>query len=849
MKTFYTNVCVHGSRILYRGVESGRRVRQKIDYHPTLYIQSKTPTEFKTITGEYVSEIKPGNIRDCRDFVKKYEDVENFKIYGNQRYEHTFIAEHFPDDIEWDRSLINVAILDLECMSDSGFPNPDVADQPITAISIRLNRTLFVFGTGDFSHSRDDLQYYRSDSEIDLLKKFLDIWCADYPDIVSGWNVKFFDLPYLVNRIKRVLGEDSAKRLSPWNVLLERKTTIMNREQTSHTLLGISTLDYLELYKKFAPGGTSQESYKLDNIAHVELGERKLSYEEYGNLNNLYKENYQLFLDYNIIDVELVEKLDEKLKLIDLALTLAYDSKTNTDDVFTQTRMWDQLIHTHLLSKNIVVPPNEKQTKTEAYVGAYVKDPIVGRHNWIASFDLTSLYPSLIIQWNISPETLVQPEEFDTEMHTLRDSVSVDKLLRRELDTSILKKKNISLCPNGQFFRNDRAGFMPVITDKMFADRQRYKKKMLAARQAYETETNESRKRELTNEIAKFNNLQTTKKISLNSLYGSSGTPYFRFYDIRLATAITTSGQLVIQWIANDINEYLNKLLGTKDKDFCIASDTDSIYLSLDELVRKTIMDSNPTAGTREIISFLDRVCENKIQPFIDKSCDALAGYLNVYSQRMRMKREALADKGIWTAKKRYALNVYNNEGVEYAKPKIKVTGLEMIKSSTPSACREKLMTALDVVLNGTESDIIAFIEKFRAEFRTLPESDIAFPRGVNGISEYTDQKTKTFTKGTPIHVRGSIVYNNLLHKKNLTSKYETIKEGEKIKFIYLKEPNTIQSNVIAFSGMLPKELDLTKYIDFETQFEKAFLDPLKIILNCIGWKTEATSSLEAFFG
>ena len=389
---------------------------------------------------------------------------------------------------------------------------------------------------------------------------------------------------------------------------------------------------------------------------------------------------------------------------------------------------------------------------------------------------------------------------------------------------------------------------MSVITDKMFADRQKYKKQMLSARQAYEKETDETKKHILSNEIAKFNNLQTTKKISLNSLYGASGTPYFRFYDIRLATSITTSGQLVIQWIANDINDYLNKLLGTKDKDFCIASDTDSIYLSLDELVHRTIMETNPDAGTREIISFLDRVCENKIQPFIDKSCDALAGYLNVFSQRMKMKREALADKGIWTAKKRYALNVYNNEGVEYAKPKIKVTGLEMIKSSTPSACRDKLMESLDIILNRTESDIITFIEDFRKEFRRLPESDIAFPRGVNGIDQYTDKKTKSYAKGTPIHVRGSIIHNNLIQKKNLTSKYEMIKEGEKIKFIYLREPNTIQSNIISFHQVLPKELDLHRFIDYDTQFDKAFLDPLKIILDCIGWKTEATSSLEDFF-
>lgn len=556
---------------------------------------------------------------------------------------------------------------------------------------------------------------------------------------------------------------------------------------------------------------------------------------------------YEVGIIYNIRDVELVEKLDEKLKLIDLALTLAYDSKTNYDDVFAQTRMWDQLIYTHLKEKNVVIPPNEKQSKNEAYVGAYVKDPIVGMHKWIASFDLTSLYPMIICQWNISPETLVQPDEYDSDLNKICSETSVDKLLNREIDTSVLKQKNISLSPNGQFYRNDVCGFMPIITDKMFADRQAYKKKMLAAQQELENEKDESKRTQIENTIARFKNLQMTKKISLNSLYGAAGTPYFRYYDIRLATSITTCGQLIIQWIANDLNKYLNKVLASTNEDYVIASDTDSIYLSLDRLVCKTIMEKNQSAGATEVIAFLDKVCETKIQQVIDKSANDLAEYLNVYSQRMKMKREALADKGFWTAKKRYALNVYNNEGVAYAKPKIKVTGLEMIKSSTPSSCRKVLWDSLSLIINKTEDDMIKFIEEYRKEFKTLPASEIAFPRGVNGIESYSDTTT-LYKKATPIHVRGSIVYNNLLRKKKLENKYPLIKEGEKIKFIYLKEPNTIQSNIISFHQVLPNEFDLHRFIDHETQFQKAFLDPLKIILDSIGWKTEKTSSLESFF-
>lgn len=264
-------------------------------------------------------------------------------------------------------------------------------------------------------------------------------------------------------------------------------------------------------------------------------------------------------------------------------------------------------------------------------------------------------------------------------------------------------------------------------------------------------------------------------------------------------------------------------------------------------MVSRTIKESNPSTDTKSIVKFLDKICETKIQSFIDKCYYELAEYLNVISQKMQMKREAIADKGIWTAKKRYILNVYNNEGVEYAKPKVKIMGLEVVKSSTPSSCRKKLKEAIDIIITKDESAVIEFIETYRKEFRNENLSDIAFPRGVNGLDKYGD-KTSIYGKGTPIHVRGSLLYNNLIKTNKLDKKYPYIKEGEKIKFIHLKEPNMIRSNIIAFSQSLPDELNLHKYIDYDTQFEKAFVEPLKIILDSIGWKTEKVSSLEDFF-
>jgi DNA polymerase elongation subunit (family B) len=668
-----------------------------------------------------------------------------------------------------------------------------------------------------------------------------------YPDVITGWNTKFFDIPYLVNRFRKILGEDKAKMLSPWNYISERKTNINGRLLIAYSFVGIESLDYIELYKWYAPGGKSQESYRLDNIAQVELGEGKISYDEYENLHQLYRLNYQKFIEYNIKDVALIIKLEDKLKLIELALTLAYDTKCNYEDVFAQTRMWDSLTYSYLLGKGIIVPPKETQEKDSAFEGAYVKEPQIGLHNWVASFDLNSLYPHLMMQYNISPETLIEPENYTDEMRgVLSQGVTVDKMLMKQIDTSELV--DVTITPNGQFFRTDIQGFLPKMMVEMYDDRKKFKKMMLQAQQEYENEKDERKKYEIDKRVARYNNLQLAKKVSLNSAYGALGSQYFRFYDLRMALGVTTAGQLSIKWIEAKINQYMNKLLGT-DNDYVIASDTDSIYLRLGDLVNKVYgVDGVVKMPAQKIIEFMDRVCEDKLQPHIDKSYQELADYVHAYAQKMQMKREGLCDKGVWTAKKRYILNVYNNEGVQYAEPHMKVMGLEMIKSSTPSAIREKMKAAIKLMMTGTEQQVQDFIAEFKKEFKTLPAEEISFPRGLNGLNTYSDP-VMLFKKGTPIHVRGAIVYNHHLKQLGLTKKYPLIQEGEKLKFTYLRMPNHFKNDVISFPGRIPKEFELDNYIDYDVQFDKAFLEPISVILRCMKWSAEKTNSLEDFFG
>ena len=839
---FYTSVQSIGNYILYRGVKDGKRFKQRIEYQPTLYVPAKKVTNYTTLKGEYLEPFRAGGIRDTRDFVKKYDEVDGFKIYGNTRYEYAFIADHHPDMVDWDQENILVAVIDIEVGSENGFPDPYKANEPITAIGMKyIGGEMYVFGCGDYETKGDEI-YIKCNDEYALCKKFLDLWNRDCPDIITGWNTKFFDIPYIINRFRKILGEDETKKLSPWNYISERKTVINQREQIAYTMEGVASLDYIELYRWYAPGGKSQESYKLDHIASVEVGENKISYDEFDSLHQLYRLNYQKFIEYNIKDVELILRLEDKLKLLELAMTLAYDTKCNYEDVFAQTRMWDALTNSYLLNKKIIVPPKERKEKDGMFEGAYVKEVQAGKHDWVASFDLNSLYPHLMMQYNISPETLIEPKDYTDEMRkVISDGISVDKLLLKQVDTSALT--GVTLTPNGQFFRTDLPGFLPSMMEEMYEDRKKFKKLALKAKQDYENEMDDSKKYEIEKRIARFENLQLAKKVSLNSAYGALGSQYFRFYDLRMALGVTTAGQLSIRWIEAKLNQFMNKLLKTED-DYVIASDTDSIYLKLGPLVNQVF---KAEKSTEKVISFMDKVCEDKLQPYIDKSYEELADYVHAHSQKMQMKREALADKGIWTAKKRYILNVYNNEGVQYKEPKMKVMGLEMIKSSTPAVVRDKMKQSINVMLNGQESDMHKFVADFKQEFKTLPVESISSPRGLNGMKEYADSVT-IYRKSTPIHSKGALIFNHFLKEFKLDKQYPLIQQGEKIKYIYLKLPNTFNQSVISFTSRIPKEFDIEKYVDYDLQFEKVFLEPIKIILECMNWHTEKQSSLEDFF-
>lgn len=848
MSDFYTSVNRYGNNILYRGYdENGIKVEKKEIFSPTFFIPTKDETKWTSFDGIPIDSIHFDTMREAKEFIASYGDMDNFKIYGTTNYIHQYITERFPNDIKFNMDNLNAVTFDIEVASDEGFPKPEEAAYPVISIALKSSKSDYyqVWGLDEYNPEASEIDtygvgiaYHQCENEAKLLSSFLQYWIANTPDIITGWNIRFFDVPYLVNRIRTVGGKEAVKYLSPWKLINERNTVIGGRTQYSYELIGIQQADYLELFKKFGYSYGAQESYKLDHIAYVVLGESKLSYSEYGSLHTLYKHNHQKFIDYNIKDTLLVKRIDDKMGLINLALTIAFKGGVNISDTFGTTNIWESIIYRRLMKKRIISPISQipkipysvvgaegSSYENKSIAGGYVKDPQIGLHNWVVSFDLNSLYPNIIVQYNISPETIV---------HDINKRFPIGPEKYLNMSESVTTS-DIAVTASGVGFHKDRQGIIPELITELYSERKVIKKKMLKAKQRYEQEKTHV----IESEINQLENNQMAIKILLNSLYGALANKYFKYFDNALAESVTLTGQLSIKWAEKAINTEMNKILKTDNVDYVIAIDTDSVYINFGSFVEK-LQPNNPVAA-------LDKICQEHFEKVIADAYAKLFIVMNGYCARMEMGREVIADRGIWTAKKRYILNVHNNEGVQYAKPKLKIMGIEAIKSSTPEVVRNKFKESFKIIISGSEERTRKFINDFKQEFKRLPPEDVSFPRGVNEIDKWKN-RTTIYGKGTPIHVRGALLYNHYIKELSLENKYSLIQPGDKIKFSYMKLPNPIKENVISFPDYLPEPLNLNKYIDYDVQFEKTFIEPLNPILEAVGWSVDEKNTLEDFF-
>lgn len=831
--SFYTSVTRYGNKILYCGyTDKGRREVKKVSFQPTLYLSTNEESEWKSLHGQSVKPKKFSSMSDAKDYTQAHDNINNYKIFGNTNYVAQYIAEEFPAVIDFNPSYIDTGNIDIEVASEDGFPEPGEADHPIISITYMSSKrkVFYVWGMSKYDITLRDFDdegyedyeivYRECTDENNLILNFLHHWKQFTPDIITGWNIRLFDIPYIINRTNKVLGQDISKQFSPFNVVKYRQINVKGRSLDAYEIYGVQQMDYYDLFQKFGNSYGTQASYSLDHIASTVLGEKKLSYEEYGSLHALYRENFQKFISYNIKDVLLVDKIDKETGLMQLALTMAYKGGVNYTETFGTTGIWDSIIYRFLHHKQITIPQSNRRQK-EAYPGGYVKEPKIGMSKWITSFDLNSLYPNLIVQYNMSPETLV-----------LDDSTTsgVDYYLENK---AILEDgTDYAVAANGSMYRKDKRGVLPEIIVGLYDERRVIKNEMLSKKQDYEKNKSKS----LATQITQLDNRQMAVKLLLNSLYGALGNQYFRYFDMSMAEGITLSGQLSIRWAESSINKALNKILDT-DEDYVIAIDTDSLYVNLEPLVDRV----NP----KDPVKFIDDSCEKKLVPILQKSYDKMFTHMNGYENRMVMAREAIADRGVWTAKKRYILNVHNNEGVQYKEPKLKIMGIEAVKSSTPQVVRDKFVKAYEIILNHSEEDLQKFVSDFYEEFKSLPAEDVSFPRGVSDIEKWRDEIT-VYKKGCPIHVRGALIFNKLSKQNKLN--VENIKNGSKVKFCYLKKPNTCMENIISFPAFLPKEFGLQEFVDYETQFNKTFKEPLKLVSDAVNWNLDKVHTLEAFF-
>jgi DNA polymerase elongation subunit (family B) len=845
LSEFYTYVNQWGNNILYRGIKNGRDVILKTPFSPSLFTKSKSKdTEWKSIYGHPMDEIVFPDIRDAKEFCKKYDSVSGFEIHGMQNFQYQYIANKFPGEVKYSLTDMNIVTIDIETrVTDSqgrqSFPDIQKADNEILLITLfdKHTKKATTFGAQPWDKSKCCLEakdilkdivvdYRCYDSEYAMMSAFIDFWSSNYPHIVTGWNSETFDFPYVCNRIAKIFGEDKVKQLSPFGIVNEKKMEIFGKDVQMFDIVGIIDADLLVCVKKYTYG--NRESYSLEYVSTEELGVGKLPH--HGTFREQYENHWADFVAYNIIDCLRVDQLDEKMQLISLLMEITYTIKCNAKDTFGTVKPWDIFIYNHLNGKKVCVPPG-RHSKKEPFIGGWVKPPQLGMHGWTVSVDFSSLYPTIICQWNISPEVYTRFKETFT-IDEFIDTIDSDQ----EYVSEYAAFNNLTVCANGTTYSKERLGFLPEIILGLLATRKVAKNKMLQHQQDKES-GNYTDLATIEALIASLNNKQMAVKILNNSLFGAIGNVAFRYYELLMAEAITSTGQASDRHLERAINKFLNKILKTTDFDYVIAGDTDSLYINVDAVVKQHC----PHKDVESITKWLDEFCEGVIQPVINKSVTSIFKKCNAHTKLMGAKREAIASKALWQAAKRYGMVVHNSEGVDYKPYKIKVQGLDMVKSSTPKIVRDDLKECLTKMFIEGEQGMQDHVQKVKESFYNTEPELIAFPRGVSDLDKYVDGQT--YKSGCPIHVRAAIMYNN-----NRTSEEQTpIRNGDKIKFLMLKLPNPIKENVIGFpaDGQLPNRDVLLKYVDYDTMWEKTFVAPLTGLTDVCGWNVEEVFTLD----
>ena len=913
---FFTNIQRVGNRFWLRYNDGERDVSTWVsDFAPTLYVKTNGKSEFATILDEPLKALPSENLKHAREMMKRYEGVAGFELYGNPLWEYSYLFERFGHRLKYDSTKIHCAIIDIETKvgeNSVGFPYPYQALEEITLITHLHKGKYHIFAVGDFdidSYNTLGLNTYKHvyDNEDDMLAAYVKFWKSDYPHAITGWNVEGFDCGYIINRIRQRLGDEAVKQLSPIGQInlefFEDDPTQLKKVQ----IRGVEILDYLLMYKKYRPG---ERDFSLDSMAEDFLKENKVANPTGGSFKAFYSGEFDIrgepekgniiqelgkqrtdlkmliinnddpelvkqfekldreikrrcwdmFVWYNVRDVDIVKRLDDNMGMLNLTYTIAYLVGMNYSDVFGTVKPWDIFLQNeNAVKKRFISVAENHNSMPRQLMGGFVHLYKSGLYKDGVTLDATSMYPMNILSMNISPDTILSIEEVPHSLRKWADRIHIDNFLENGIPAELteeLKRHNLSMGLNGAFFRNDKIGFIPETVAGVFSQRKAEKKLMLGYEdelEKVETElktcTDPDRKKVLEQSVFNLealvnthSNTQLALKTLMNSLYGAMGNEYFRHFNFYMAEAITSTGQFAIRYNTRAVDDYINKLCGTKTLN-AIYNDTDSISVSLQGVIDKMKVDrSNP--------QFVDVICkfaDTKLNHQTEIACKEIGDALNFFDNRMSFKREKVFLSGLYVVKKRYALLVIDEEGVRFSEPKIKVTGLEIKRSDTPQKCRDALKEALEIILTKDQQTLQSYVADFEQKFRTLKPEEIASPSGVKGLRKYEDSKT-VCVKGTPMHVRASLHFNKQVREHGLQELYPLIEEGNKMKFLKLVLPNTVKSDVIGFTDIVPPEFDVVQYIDWAQMFEDNFAKAARRMVEAAGWSMEYVTDLDEWF-
>ena len=806
--------------------------------------------QYESIHGKKLSRIPFDTISDANKFLESYKDI--FPIYGQSDWDLQILNDQYGHLKELTSDQVTIYSLDIEVEvpDGEGFPDAMKAEWPVNAITItdKTRDKIYAFGTGEWSAEKaielgeldedtaNKVQYKQCVDEIEILVFLLQLWNARCPHVLTGWFSESFDIPYLYNRITKLM-PGRQHELSPWRKTYKSEYKVYDNVKEKVKLKGIAHLDYYKLYTTFT--FKERDKYSLNHICEIELNEKKISYEEEQSLYRLAKNNWQKFLSYNIKDAVLVDRLDEKLKLIPLAMEVAYKAKINFDDVFSPVKTWDGLTMNDLLSRGITAGINRYNNFKEKYIGGYVKSPIPKMYKWVISFDLESLYPNICQQWNIGPDTVVSGG-----MRNLIIEQLFNEVFNGQVDTVYLMEKNVSLAANSIEFDISKESFISKQMSDLMVTRKEAKSLMKKHKNLAKETTGEAHKKHKAL-ASEYNTKQHAMKVLLNSGYGALGSIAFRFYDIRCAEAITSCGQLVIKYIEKKINDWMNKKLDNKN-DYCIAIDTDSVYFRIDGL-----MERYGTGDTAKDIDIADKICKGIEKNVIKPAFDELCRIINGQRPTMTMDREAIAPTGFWAAKKRYALDVWDNEGYRYTaeeRKTPKIMGLEAIQSRTPEWCRNRMAEGIHLILTGTgKNRMLPFLQKAQEDFLKLEPSEIAYNVKAGDFNKYKQDTIPFHKKGAQPQMRAILFHNKLIKDLDLKD-VQPIYSGNKTKYLFLEKPNPYRFDCIAFNEFLDKRFYLDEYVSYNIQYERTFKNPIIDICHDVGLNTEEVISIDQFF-